>query len=69
LSSSPREAGIQGVNGIARYARDLKSYVRVAPPLHPGSLFFACPKKSDQKKGRPGAADCFLRFSGKSVLA
>jgi len=31
----------------------LKSYVRVAPPLHPGSLFFACPKKSDEKKGHP----------------
>jgi len=47
----------------------MKGYVRVAPPLHPGSLFFACPKKSDEKKGHPGAAEYFLRFSGKSALA
>jgi len=34
----------------------MNGYVRVAPPLHPGSLFFACPKKSDQKKGHPDGA-------------
>jgi len=30
------KADIQVLNGIARLARDLKSYLRVAPPLHPG---------------------------------
>jgi hypothetical protein len=34
----PAKAGIQALIGIARLARDLKSYVRVAPPLHPGFL-------------------------------
>ena len=52
----PAEAGIQALKGIARLARVLNSYVRVAPPLHPGSLFFACPKKSDEKKGPPDGA-------------
>ena len=34
----PAKAGIQVLNGIARLARDLKSYVRVAPPLRPISV-------------------------------
>src|SRR4030067_352828 len=28
--------------------------MRDAPAPHPGLLFFACPKKSNQKKGHPG---------------
>jgi hypothetical protein len=36
---------------------------------HGRPLFFACPKKSHQKKRHPGAADIFLRFSGKSAAA
>jgi hypothetical protein len=32
-------------------------------------LFFACPKKSNPKKGHPEAADSFLRFSQESALA
>jgi hypothetical protein len=62
----------EGKSGVRRFvsaAPTMKSYVRVAPPLHPGSLFFVCPKKSDQKKGHPGAADPFLRCSPESALA
>src|SRR3990172_10907625 len=31
--------------------------MRDAPAPHPGLLFFACPKKSNQKKGQPGWRD------------
>jgi hypothetical protein len=30
----PAKAGTQALKGLARFARDLKSYLRVAPPLH-----------------------------------
>ena len=63
------KAEIQDVNGVARQARELKSYVRVAPPLHPGLPFFARAKKGNRKKARPGAAEYPLRFSPESALA
>jgi hypothetical protein len=42
----------QALKGIARFARDLNSYLRVAPPLHPGLPFFARAKKGNRKKAR-----------------
>jgi hypothetical protein len=52
-----------------RFAHNFKSYVRVAPPLHPGVHFFCSAKRNGRKKTPPGATDTFLRFSGKSALA
>jgi len=50
----PAKAGIQRLNGIAcGDARKAKSGFRAAG----GLLFFACAKKSNQKKAHPGAAE------------
>jgi len=67
LAVIPAKAGIQGVHGIARCARDLNSYLRFP---HRGRVSFLCSrKKRNQKKARPGAAEYPLRFSPKSALA
>ena len=59
----PAKAGTQALSGIARLARDLRSYLRVAPPLHPGWLSFVRQKESHERKGlpEPPTASCASR--------
>jgi hypothetical protein len=55
------------LNGIARSARDLNSYLWVADPRQ--VTFLWTDKEKLPKEIRPGAADILLRVSGKSALA
>jgi len=48
----PAEAGIQVLNGIARFARDLKIYLWVADPRQVFSLLVCT---AEQKKATQGA--------------
>ena len=47
----PAKAGIQGVNGIARFARDLKTYLWVADPRQ--VAFLCLPKEKRPKERAP----------------
>jgi hypothetical protein len=63
----PAKAGIQVLNGsraLRAISTDTCGWL-----THGRWLFFACPKKSHQKKRHPGAAEYFLRFSPESALA
>jgi hypothetical protein len=65
----PAKAGIQALNGIARFARDSQKLFAGGSAPAPWVTFFARAKKVTKESTPPDGATPSLRFSPESALA
>jgi hypothetical protein len=65
----PAKAGIQALNGIARFARDSQKLCAGGSAPAPWVPFLCSCQEKEPKESTPGWRDISLRFSPESALA